>query len=38
MQQINFFINKLDNFSKMTIESDKYRSIIINYKNKNRSQ
>ena len=32
MQQIDFFINKLDNFLKMTIESDKYSSIIINYK------
>ena len=32
MQQMNFFINKLDNFFKMMIESDKYTSIIINYK------
>ena len=32
MQQIYFFINKIDNFLKMTIESDRYTSIIINYK------
>ena len=32
MQQINFFINKLDNFLKMTIGSGKYIPIIINYK------
>ena len=32
MQQIDFIINNLNNFFKMVDESDKYTSIIINYK------
>ena len=32
MQQIHFIINKLDIFLKMAIESDRYTTIIINYK------